>query len=59
MQLTQTTEEQIYNYLISRQTTFTIDCVEFKERVIIGTEKNRERKCRARAKVLNKLLEEC
>ena len=53
------TEETIYNYLISRETTFTIECIEFKENVIVGTEKNRERKCRARAKLLAKLVESC
>lgn len=54
-----TTEETIFNHLMSRETSFTVRCIEFKEKVIIGTEKNRERKCRVRAKHLTKLVEEC
>lgn len=53
------TEQEIFNALISRQTTFQIKCIEFKEKLIEGTVKERERKCRARAKKLVKLVEEC
>lgn len=54
-----TTEETIFNHLMSRETSFTVRCIEFKEKVIIGTEKSRERKCRAKAKELAKIVEEC
>lgn len=53
------TEQQIFNALISRETTFKVQCIEFKEDLIVGTVKERERKCRARAKVLAELVEEC
>jgi hypothetical protein len=53
------TEQEIFNTLISRETTFKIKCIKFKEDLIVGTVKERERKCRARAKVLVKLVEEC
>ena len=57
MKFEPTTEEQIFKALISRQTTFTIDCIEFKEPLIVGTVKERERKCKAKAKELAKLVE--
>lgn len=53
------TEQEIFNALISRETTFKIKCIEFKENLIEGTVKERERKCRARAKKLVKLVEGC
>jgi len=57
--ITDTAEQEIFNALISRQSKFKIKCIEFLEKVIVGTVKERERKCRARAKVLAKLIEEC
>ena len=54
-----TTEQEIFNALISRQPKFKVKCIEFVEKVITGTVQQRERKCRARAKVLAKLVEEC
>ncbi len=53
------TEKQIFNALISRRPTFKINCIEFKEKVIVGTDKERERKCKARAKILAKLVLDC
>ena len=53
------TEQQIFNALISRQTTFKIKCIEFKEALITGTVRERERKCKARAKKLAQLVEGC
>lgn len=52
-------EQEIFNALISRRTTFKIKCVEFTENLIIGTVKERERKCRKKAKELAKLVEGC
>lgn len=57
--ITDTTEQEIFNALISRTPKFTIKCIDFVEKVITGTEKERERKCRARAKELAKLVEDC
>ena len=53
------TEEQIFNCLISRETKFKIQCIEFEEKLIVGTVAIREKKCRARAKILNELLKDC
>lgn len=53
------TENDIFDALMSRRTTFTINCIEFKEKLITGTVKERERKCRAKAKQLAKLAEGC
>lgn len=55
----ESTIKTIFNYLIARQTTFTVDCIEFKENVIKGTDKIRERKCMARAKVLAEIVKDC
>ena len=52
-------EEEIFNALMSRQTKFKIRCIEFQERLITGTVKQRERKCRAKAKELAMLVEDC
>lgn len=57
--LADTTEQEIFNALISRETTFKVKCIEFKESLIVGTVKEREKKCKARAKVLAKLVQEC
>jgi len=57
--ITDTMEQEIFNALISRQPKFKVKCIEFAEKVIVGTVKERERKCRARAKVLVKLVEDC
>lgn len=51
-----TKEREIFNALISRRTTFEVGGVQFKERLIEGTKKERERKARAKAKVLIELL---
>lgn len=53
------TEEQIFKMLISRETTFTVGCIEFREKIIIGTVKERERKCKSRAKILCELVHDC
>lgn len=53
------TEQIIFNHLMSRETTFKVECIEFIEKVIMGTEKIRERKCKARAKVLTELVKDC
>ena len=50
------TETQIYNALMSRETTFTVKGIELKENVIVGTQKERERKCRAKAKELAQIV---
>ena len=55
--ISNTTENQIFNALISRTPKFTVDSVQFIEKVIKGTEKERERKCKIRAKELTKLIE--
>lgn len=55
----ESTEEQIFNCLISRETKFKIQCIEFQEKLIVGTVAIREKKCRARAKILNKLIQDC
>lgn len=52
-------EQQIFNHLISRETKFTVGCIEFQEKLIVGTVAIREKKCRARAKILNKLIQDC
>ena len=52
-------EIEIFNALFSRRTTFKVACVEFTEDLIVGTVKERERKCKARAKELVKLIEDC
>jgi len=52
-------ETDIFNALMSRETTFKIQCIEFKEDLITGTVKERERKCKARAKKLAPLVEGC
>ena len=52
-----TIETQIFNALMSRETTFKIGCIEFTEKLIVGTDKIRERKCRAKAIALTKLVE--
>ena len=52
-------EQQIFNHLISRETKFTVGCIDFQEKLIVGTVKEREKKCKARAKILNKLLKDC
>ena len=57
MKFEPTTEDKIFKALISRETTFKIDCIEFKEKLITGTVKERERKCRAKAKELAKLVD--
>ena len=57
--ITDTTEEQIFKALISRESKFKVKCIEFVEKVITGTVQEREKKCRARAKVLAKLVNEC
>lgn len=54
-----TTEQEIFNALISRRPKFKIKCIEFVESVITGTDAERERKCKARARILAKLVEEC
>lgn len=53
------TEQTIFNYLMSRETKFTIECIEFVEDVIRGTVKERQRKCRSKAIELAKLVEDC
>lgn len=53
------TEQEIFNNLMARNVKFTVECIDFVEPVITGTEKGRERKCRARAKMLNELLKDC
>ena len=50
------TEQVIFNALMSRETTFKVECTEFKEKLITGTVKERERKCRAKAKELAALV---
>lgn len=57
--VTDPTEQEIFNALISRESKFKVRCIEFVEKVITGTVQEREKKCRARAKVLAKLVEEC
>lgn len=52
-------EQDIFNALMSRETTFKIGCIEFKEKLITGTIKERERKCKAKAKQLAPLVEDC
>lgn len=50
-------EQEIYNALMSRRTNFEAGGMEFtKEKEIKGTKKERQRKCRARAKELVKIL---
>lgn len=53
------TETQIFNYLIGRETKFTVLCIEFEENLIEGTQKERERLCKSRAILLAKLVESC
>lgn len=51
------TEKEIFNRLMSKQTKFTVNKVDFdKEKVITGTDKERERKCIKRAKQLASLI---
>lgn len=57
MKFKPTTEDKIFKALISRETTFTIDCIEFKEDLITGTVKERERKCKVKAKELAQLVD--
>lgn len=52
-------EKEIFNALMSRQTKFKIRCIEFQEKLITGTVKERERKCRKKAKELAKLVGDC
>jgi hypothetical protein len=53
------TEQQIYIALINKRTNFVVNGIEFeKEKIISGTQKQRERKCRARAKQLAEVLKD-
>lgn len=54
-----TTEQEIFNALFSRRTKFKVKCIEFEEKLIVGTVQEREKKCKSRAKILNKLIQDC
>lgn len=53
------TEEKIFNFLMIQQTKFVVNGIELTEKPIEGTKKERERKCRRRAKELAKVVESC
>lgn len=46
---------EIFNCLISGQTRFTVDQVEFEEPLITGCQKEREARCKKRAEQLYKI----